>query len=701
MKKKINNKLFTIGLGTIATLPLLANCLPMNVVTNTTTLVQKATTNNNEQKTHHEACTITYFGKNCTADHVALIARATDSGPRAFHLKLKHYKADEKAKLLIVGKNGLRYQMPDHTYAYTSCPMSSKTSDDPLWGNELWENNGINEMGVCVTCTLTCATNDAALEHDPFVPSGIGEELLTAIITPQAATARQAMEIAAAAIDKYGNQDANIIMASDQNEAWLMEMYNGHQYCAVKLPDDKVCVAGNEFILDSLHDLGINEQNKDQNCILSPKLLDFAKEHGFDKYIDGTTEAQKDVFHLDLFKTYARPLTWQDEHGVIVNTDSDHMRTWRGYSLFDRSIIEKYSSSKKYAPFFVPKDEHGNVRKDLNAHDVMEIYRDEYDEILDEKSDRYDPYFVETKKQNHLRTIAVEHTRAVHIMGSDPSLPRALSAKEWYTPSSGNYTPFIPLNSGMTSVEGEYGFYPSRFDFDENCSSVLYRELNKLAWYDRKNYGYPLQEYWRDFEDIYCHQMEQVVQDAARLSSINDAKDIITNFDKHVRDITYQAIKDAKNDLMWHIMDQPSSSHPTFIPLVDLESYVKVLGWKNYKFDGSTVTFDRNNVNCKFEISDGKVYAQGKLYVDGTIYNLKDSVRNNKVYVDAITLKNAIRSKSEIQTVNINDYKSSSYNYLAWLIPVVFVGAVGIAVGTYFLVKKIKKDKAKANISEF
>ena len=43
-----------------------------------------------------------------------------------------------------------------------------------------------------------------------------------------------------------------------------MEMYNGHQYAAVRLPDDRVCAFGNEFLLQYLSDYA--------DCIVSPGL---------------------------------------------------------------------------------------------------------------------------------------------------------------------------------------------------------------------------------------------------------------------------------------------------------------------------------------------------------------------------------------------------------------------------------------------
>lgn len=37
-----------------------------------------------------------------------------------------------------------------------------------------------------------------------------------------------------------------------------MEIYGGHQYCAIKAPDDCVCAMGNEFMIDTVDETSLN-----------------------------------------------------------------------------------------------------------------------------------------------------------------------------------------------------------------------------------------------------------------------------------------------------------------------------------------------------------------------------------------------------------------------------------------------------------
>mgnify|MGYP002508327128 CR=1 FL=1 len=42
-------------------------------------------------------------------------------------------------------------------------------------------------------------------------------------------------------IDTYGASQGNTVMMSDQNEAWIVEIYSGHHYCAMRMPDEFLC----------------------------------------------------------------------------------------------------------------------------------------------------------------------------------------------------------------------------------------------------------------------------------------------------------------------------------------------------------------------------------------------------------------------------------------------------------------------------
>ena len=87
-----------------------------------------------------------------------------------------------------------------------------------------------------------------------------------------------------------------------------MELYTGHQYAAVKMPEDKVAVFGNEFMLET-----IDADSEDVIC--SEGLFTLPEDKGFAIYDnDG---------NLDLYRTYSGDETVNDNNineFALVNT---------------------------------------------------------------------------------------------------------------------------------------------------------------------------------------------------------------------------------------------------------------------------------------------------------------------------------------------------------------------------------------------
>jgi len=687
------NKLLTLPLAGVVTIPLV--CGISSSQTTKTTLTYSSSINDEKSIDEKCRCTITYIGKKCAADGLPIIARTADGQTlsQSHLIKVQH---NQLANKTITNINGFEYKLPSETYAYIAAPDCPKT-DTKTEGNQ-YQNFAFNEMGVGLSCTLSCYSNkDTVLAEgkDPFVESGLCEEIMNQCIIPHAKTAKEAMLIAADIIDKHGNAEGNIIMAVDQKEAWLMEMYSGHQYCAIKLPDDKVCVAGNEFILNTLDDLGINESNKDEMCITSPDLLKFVVDNGFDKYDDSGT---KDIYHLHLFNSYAQPLAVFDPitGEEKSNTDYSHMRTWRGYSLFDPSgtIAQSYGCGDKYPPFFVPKDKNGNVRNDITVYDVMNVYRDEFDELINKPGFER---FTKAKADGSLRSIATDHARSIHIMTSDPNKAKEFAVNCWYCPSSANYVPYVLLNNGMNSFNDEYSYVPERYGYDDNCASTVFRKLNALAAVDRNNYGLPLQPFWQSFEKIYTKQMQQVIDDSIKLTA-SKATTILDNFNKHVRHIQIQAVRYVTQDLISHIMDDlhvAPSKHTPFDPLVDLVTYLTDLGWKDFRKNGSIITFKYNDIEGNVDIGEGYYQEPGSITIGNETKTINVRYQDNKVYVDYYTLNELLESQQaySVKTINIYDYLIK-FNHWLWAGPLIAVAMIGVtSVLTFFAVRKKKNSK--------
>ena len=222
------------------------------------------------------ACTAVYVGSEASADGTVIMAKSNDyQDVWANYVTITERVENKPGRTMPVDNDKTVFAtLPDTTYRYTSTPwMASATAANGLGSDA---TVCTNEYGVAMIMSITSFSNEAALNADPLVEHGLSEFTAVDLVTCQSATAREGVEVLLSLIDTYGSSEVNIALIADQKEAWYVEMYNGHQYAAVKLPDDKVCAFGNEFSLEYTSDYS--------DCILSKELESLAKDNGFAVY---------------------------------------------------------------------------------------------------------------------------------------------------------------------------------------------------------------------------------------------------------------------------------------------------------------------------------------------------------------------------------------------------------------------------------
>ena len=270
-------------------------------------------------------CSAVYIGREVSEDGTTVIARCADTHPTTVFVYLNIADASKEPGRLVTGSNGFRYELPAETFRYTSLPRPAVLEK----GNS-WDSAATNETGLAVTATVTSYVCSEALDSDPYVKDGISEDYIAGIIAACCSSSREAVELIGHIIDTQGSAESNIVLVADQKECWYMEIYTGHQYAAVKLPEDCVAGFGNEFMLDSL--------NGFDTKITSEKLESLPKEKGYAVYNDDSS--------LNLFSTYA---------GEKRLSDYANIRTWRIHSLLSPSTAGEYDTYKKYDFLYKPE----------------------------------------------------------------------------------------------------------------------------------------------------------------------------------------------------------------------------------------------------------------------------------------------------------------------------------------------------------
>ena len=195
-------------------------------------------------------CTTILVGKRASYDGSTIVARNEDASNGEFTPKQmivvepeqqpRHYKS-------VISH--LAIELDEEPMRYTAVP-------DALRENGIWAEAGINDANVAVSATETITSNERVLGADPLVelvpargkegeegyvpevPGGIGEEDITTLVLPYAASARDGVRRLGKLLETYGTYEMNGIAISDVDEIWWLETVGGHHWIAKRVPDD-------------------------------------------------------------------------------------------------------------------------------------------------------------------------------------------------------------------------------------------------------------------------------------------------------------------------------------------------------------------------------------------------------------------------------------------------------------------------------
>ena len=256
------------------------------------------------------ACTGFIIGKDLTTDGSTLYGRTEDLEPnhnKNFVVRERKYnKAGDK---FVDETNGFSFDLPTVSYKYTAVP-------DVTPEQGVFDEAGFNEEGVSISATVSASANDDIQKVDPYVKDGIAESALTSVVLPHVKTAKEGVELLAKIVREKGAAEGNIVTIADKTGVWYMEILSGHQYAAIKFPDDKYAVFPNTFFLGSV------DKNDSENTILSADLEKTAQDAGTYKEINGS-------FHVA--QSYNPPLA-----------EADRSRVWSGIKALDPNADVQY-----------------------------------------------------------------------------------------------------------------------------------------------------------------------------------------------------------------------------------------------------------------------------------------------------------------------------------------------------------------------
>ena len=463
------------------------------------------------------ACTSVYVGPGVSEDGTVILAKSNDyQDVWGNYVTVTERVENQPGRVMPVDNGATVFaELPATTYRYTSTPfMDSATAINGL-GRDA--TVCANECGVVMIMSITSFSNAAALRADPLIEHGLTEFTAVDLVVCQSATAREAVEKLLSVIDRFGSSEVNIALIADRQEAWYVEMYNGHQYAAVKLPDDQVCAFGNEFLLQFASDY--------EDCILSPRLESLAKENGFAVYgEDG---------RLDLLATYS---------GSEVTTNYSHMRTWIGHRLLAPSSAGAYRLDSEYPLCFAPD-------RKVSLQDVMALLRDRYE------GTEYSP---DETGRTDMRVIGTDTALSVHIAQVYPDLPADMCCVTWESTGPALYGVFVPVSSAVLSVSEPYARNQSAdqaYVFDtERYPYYRFKELSTLCAEpdDCAVYGRPVRDYWHAAETAMVRGLGKVLRIAAAMTDRDAARQYITDCCNLLQEQAFADAGALLNSVRWY-----------------------------------------------------------------------------------------------------------------------------------------------------
>lgn len=402
-----------------------------------------------------KACTSYYVGSELTKDGSTLFGRTEDIGN--YHDKVFDVidsKDVPEDRMWVDEDGGTEFTASykkglTETYRYTACR-------DGVKGDGLFGEVGINEKGVSMSATTTAGNSAEAEAADPFVgKTGISEENYVDYVLCQASTAKEGVEILAKAIDDHGVwYAADGVFIADKNEVWYMEILSGHQYCAMKMPDDKAAIIPNCLVLG---DIDVT----DSNVIASQGIISKAKAAGI--YKNSLTEPSNENA-LNVKLTYGGD--------GYASGNADRIRAGR-YILTGEDNTKIYTD--KYQDiFFTPQN--------VTVEKLYQLAGSQYEEY-DAAGIDFQDARTAAGITSSVRVIGANGSQECHILqvrhGND--VPAELATVEWLSMSSAAYSPMVPFYGALlTDVAEPYKLAETKMVAEPKSAYGICKAMNNL-----------------------------------------------------------------------------------------------------------------------------------------------------------------------------------------------------------------------------
>ena len=439
-----------------------------------------------------QACCGFIIGRQLTKDGTTLFGRTEDypyypnggkHNKNYVVVDAKNYKEGDQ---LEDESNGFTYPHAASEMKYTATYDSARGDGS----NGAFGEHGFNEAGVSMTSTVTAIPNKKVLKTDPLTEKGIPEAAMLDVVLPRVKSAREGVEFLAKVIEEKGSAEGNVVVFADQKETWYMEILSGHQYVAVKVPEDKYAVFANTYYL------GHVDLNDKENVIASKDVEKVAQE-------SGNYKTDKDGnFHIA--KSY----------GPEKYAEGDRSRTYAGITLLDPNSKVTYEDDE-YELFRSPTD----PNKKYTLEDAFALQRNRFehlngrfvpDDQIGVKKQGDNGSNDAVRKDQYKYALGNENVIDAHVYQINPNLPKSFGGTLWLGMGPSRNTPYVPFYG---NVKDTYkAFKPQTATYDPNSWYWTVWHIDQMAINNQDLFGKSIQNHWKALEEQLI--IEQKVSDS-------------------------------------------------------------------------------------------------------------------------------------------------------------------------------------------
>ena len=463
------------------------------------------------------ACCGLYVGSQQSENGSTYVGRSEDIGKLYDKVFEVRPAADHAEGEMYEDTYGFSMPYPSHTYRYTVLRDSieqgeSVVDEDGNLVREAYGEVGMNEKGVSVSATVSTSYNNNARAADPLVGTGICEISLASVILMSADSARDGVEKLAAIIDTYGSGECNSFTISDANEVWDFETLSGHQYVAMKMPDDKVSVNPNMVVMNEI------DVSDTENVVASADLISLPLENGFLVSSQQGKVADDQITKIDIQKTYG-----SEDFG-----NGQYFRYWQGVNYLNEELsqsvsVERDGEAAPEGPFNMLFE----ADHQLTTYEVLRLLacRGEGTEYAADNNPEKNP---------NGTAIGNERQAECHVFEIRSDMPEALATIQWQTMSRAEFSVYLPYYSNLltdTSDIFQTEYSPSIKDIEEvlddedfpaeTSAYWVFTAINDLCDNDRERYGANVKLYWENYQKALIEQQEAVDESMTALYEKN------------------------------------------------------------------------------------------------------------------------------------------------------------------------------------